>query len=109
MRPIHLKALPGTNLKKLRIHWFVHDDAGPITTPKKDFKSNKGSVTMGGVSGHIACQPQKKGGLLEIRPDGIHVFMRTDSIRAATCPECLASAEAKVYLASMEDTVEQMI
>jgi len=107
MRVIHLKMVPGTNLKKVRIHWFIRDDTkGPVATPSKEIGCNKGSIIFGGVRGYLACQPRQEGVLPVVRPDGIYMTMRTDDIRAATCPECLASDEADAYRKKMEDTAE---
>jgi len=97
MRAIHIKMLPGSDLKKVRIHWMILDEQGPIETPRGEVLCTRGSIVMGGVKGRIACQPGRQSVLPEVRSDGIHLLLRSENINAVNCPECLASAEAKAH------------
>ena len=76
---------------RLCIHYFVRADNGAIQTAIDP--GNKIPWLRGGTKGYIACNPQQNAVL---KQDGMETFvcLRTDDIRAATCPACLETKEA---------------
>ena len=91
------------------IHWFdtTPRDAMPITTPA-DVKLGGplGLLRFGGVKGRIACKPE----LSSVTPQTIggitYPVMHSDDVRAATCPLCLATTEAKDMLKHLGELEE---
>lgn len=84
---------------RVRIHWFIHDPKGPIETVSSVTMSAIGPIKMGGARGRIACQPQRTSIAPEQKGSDMHIVTHSDDVRGATCPECLATPEAKAQLA----------
>lgn len=75
------------------IHWFQRRPDGPITTPAGAIPTNQGPLQVGGVRGRIVCQPERKSDL-PVEQDGVtRLLMRSDDVRAVTCPDCRATKE----------------
>jgi hypothetical protein len=105
MRTINVRLLPdGTG--RVRYHWFIRDDAGPITTPSAQVQTAIGRVTLGGVKGRIACMPKLDSVLPHLAGAEIQLVPHTDDPRGATCPECLATEEAKTMLQHYAESVD---
>jgi len=103
MRIVNVKLLPDGS-GKVRVHWFVRSPQGIIKTNLKTEMTSIGVIRLGGAQGYIACQPKREDVTPIMVQGEIHLLVRTDDIRAATCPECLATEEAKKLLAEMKDT-----
>lgn len=81
------------------IHWFARDKAGPIAEPNREPAV---PAWAKGTAGRIACQPKRTSLLPESDQNGNGIAcMHTDDPRAATCPECLATAEYKTIMAEL--------
>jgi len=106
MRVVNVKLLPDGS-GRVRVHWFVRSPQGVIRTGLKTEITPIGILRLGGAQGYIACQPKRENVLPTMDHGEIHLLIRSDDIRAANCPECLATEEAKKLLAEMKDT-EQM-
>ncbi len=102
MRRVQIPVLPDG---RVRIHFFVRDDAGPARTPAGVLGMTPlGPITAGGLVGHFACQPKNDNVLARRGQDGIiRVLPHSDEPRAATCPECLASAAYKEAMAIYQE------
>lgn len=83
---------------RLRIHWLCPDENGPIRTEGRTVFVGATPLRLGGAVGRVACQEAKTSILPEVRGSKAHVMEISDDVRAATCPECLATAEAKAQL-----------
>lgn len=94
----------GNPSERVRICWFRVCD-GPITTGQAKLKTSRGTMTgpvqgsvWSGVRGMIACQPT----LASINPyqrgEFTVVPQWSPELTAVTCPECLATPEAKAEL-----------
>lgn len=98
MRTVNIKLLPDGS-GRVRIHWFQRLDNGPARTPEGAVMSTLGPLRSGGVRGRIACQPNLKDvGPQQVNGETVPIC-HSDDVRGATCPECLATAEAKAALA----------
>lgn len=76
------------------IHYFVRDETGLIETPKGENRL-KG---LGGVKGRIACHPQQNTIVPQNQGMETLLCMNSDDVRAVTCPDCLATIEARAML-----------
>ena len=98
---LNIKLLPDGSGRTL-IHWLNQDDEGPIQT--KGHAKYKGIFP--GIRGRIACNP-KQNSVNPVDRNGEHLMcMYSEEVRAATCPKCLATEEAKAILAKYENTME---
>ena len=92
-------------LQRVRIHFFVHDEAGPIHTPSGAHMSNMGPVRFPASSGYMACNPK----LADLRGSVIagvpETLVHSNDPRAATCPECLATQAYKDAMARLEEVI----
>lgn len=104
-RTIQMRVLPDG---KVRIHYFVHDDAGPIRTPGKVIAMTPlGPLRAGGVKGYIACQPKRDSALPgRVAGGEIQVMPHSNEARAVTCPECKATDVWKKTMALLGETLE---
>jgi hypothetical protein len=100
-----IKLLPDGS-GKVRLHYFVHDDKGPIKTPTGTVMTALGPVTMGGVMGYVACQPRRTEITPEIRQNVVVPVPHTNEARAVTCPECKETVAWKETMKLLEDLVE---
>ena len=94
---------------RICVHWFVRDTDGPITTPRGEQMTASGMWRKGGVKGRIACNPTQNTIVPQERGMETLLCCHTDDVRAATCPDCLATDEAKAMLqhyADMEQTLD---
>ncbi len=108
MRSIDVKVLPGEPTDgsgHVRIHWFVRSENGAAVTPAGTVKSSIGPLKAGGVRGYLACQKGRADIGSRVVGGMIAMTLHTDEVRAATCPECLATAEAKAMLTLLEGIV----
>lgn len=87
---VDVKVLKGG---RVRIHWFVLRESGPIHTSARHVHGQGvGTIQLGGHSGYIACQPQRKqlsltqGGRIQVCPCSME-------FEVVTCPECMATVE----------------
>lgn len=107
-RTVELRVLPDG---RVRIHWFMFDQAGPVSLPHGTTKSG---VAMGGSlpdengdycsRGRIVCQPQRTSILPEKGRRGItRPVVHSDDPRAVTCPECQATEEWKAAMANLKE------
>lgn len=99
MRTIEVKLLPDGS-GRVRIHWFCRSEAGKATAQHALTATGDENepVKAGPVKGFIACQRQRTS-LTPARVNGaIAPVFHTDDVRAATCPECLATEEARMEL-----------
>jgi hypothetical protein len=84
------------------IHYFVRDASGPIVTPKGEGQL----ANIGGTKGYIACNRQQNTVGTQIR-NGEHMMcVNSDDPRAVTCPDCLATDEAKRQLTEYGEMVD---
>jgi hypothetical protein len=91
----------------VRIHWFVREPKGPIQTlPSRDptyAQLPDGHPMKPGTRGYIACQRSRTTVTPELKNGVWHPCPHSDDVRAATCPECLATEEAKAMLANLAE------
>jgi hypothetical protein len=90
-RVIAIKMLPDGS-GRVVIHWLIRGE-GPITTPRSEIRTPAGPRMGGGVTGKIACQPERKSALPEVKGGEILMFHYSDDCRAVTCPDCMATPE----------------
>ncbi len=102
MQQIVIKVLPDG---RVRHHWFVRDEQGPIKTPLRQDPTQAGVLRLGGAVGYIACQKRRQSTAPEVRGNQVVPLCHTDDPRAATCPDCLATPE---YAAAMAAYAEIM-
>jgi hypothetical protein len=89
---------------RVRIHFFVRDDAGPVSTPGVVHQTALGQVHLGGARGYIACRPKQSSIMPGTAPGGmIEPTVHTDDGRAATCPECLKTEAWAKWMATLAD------
>jgi hypothetical protein len=103
-------------MEKITLHWFITDPEGPIAThggglpvPLPKMAGHPGMRGfIGGVRGRIACQPQRS----DINPKTVNgmtvVCAHSDDVRAANCPRCLATPEAKAMLERLGEVQEEV-
>ena len=101
MRKVQIPVLPDG---RVRIHFFVRDEAGPAKTPATVVLAGQyGPLAVGGTRGFLACRPASDRVLAWRGPDGIiRVPHHSDDPRAATCPECLKSEAYREAMAVYE-------
>lgn len=89
----------------VRIHYFVHDEAGPIEMPSDMAMTAFGPITLGGSKGRIACQPTLKveDVLPKLKGGFTHLFQHSDEARAVTCPDCCRSDDYKSTMQALDD------
>lgn len=104
MNQVVIKLLPDGS-GRVRIHWFCRDDKGPIRTAEAVTMSALGPVRLGGATGRIACQPQRKSVAPEVNGLVTTPCVHSDDARAVTCPECMKTPE---YAAAMKAYSEIM-
>lgn len=106
-RIVRMRTLPGEptdGTGRLCIHLFVPDEKGPFVEPHalhpamKMGEIVKGEVVAKPTRGRLACDPRKTVAPVT-RGNVTYLTLRTDDPRAATCPNCLASAD---YAAAMK-------
>lgn len=100
-RAIVVKMLPDGRCCQ---HWFIMDDAGPIKTRDAvPSMTQLGPLKLGGARGRIACRPEQN--TVETQQRGLDFFpcLNSDDVRAVTCPDCLATDEAKAMLAVLKE------
>ena len=97
MNQVVIRLLPDGS-GRVRIHYFVHDPKGPVTTPSGAVMTALGPMKLGGVVGRIACQPQMASVTPKVVKGELQPTVHSDDPRAVTCPECQASSE---YLTTM--------
>jgi hypothetical protein len=108
-RTVQIRLLPD---KRVRIHWFQWDQAGPIEQPTNAVLTAVGPVVMGGAAngstrrGRIACMPQVKSALPQMGRGIITPVVHSDDPRAATCPECLATQGWQDAMKLLEQTLD---
>lgn len=101
MRTVRLRLLPPdeNGLRKVRIHWFVRDENGPVHTGSGVVQTSRGPKSIDGAVGYIACKPQEKDVTTKV-VEGVYLAdPHSDDPRAVTCPECLAT---EVHKKAME-------
>ncbi len=102
-RSVMVRLLPD---RRVRIHYFVRDDAGIVKNPVRIEQTVLGPMTLGGARGYLACQPRQDSVLPRVHGGVIHPCVHSDDPRAATCPECLGSEAAKKALADYAQTMD---
>jgi hypothetical protein len=58
-----------------------------------------------GAKGYIACQKSRTSVEPELRNGVWYPCPHTDDVRAASCPECLETPEAKAMLKTLEEII----
>jgi hypothetical protein len=102
MSRVVIKLLPDKS-GRIRIHWFVRDSAGPIQTPGRIVPTVHGPFPLGAAKGYIACNKALKDTQPQMVNGQVLPSVHSDDVRSATCPECLATQEAKDALAQLEE------
>lgn len=105
MRVVNVKLLPDGS-GRVRIHWFVHSESGPAKTPGGVVKTSQGPARYDGARGYIACQPQRTSVLPQMKGNEYTLLVHSDDVRAATCPDCLATVEAQAMLQELGETLD---
>ena len=85
------------------IHYLVRDDSGPITMLDCEIVAMPYKV---GGRARIACNKEQNTVTPQERGQEVFQCLRSDDVRAVTCPDCLATKEAKdmlAHYAEMED------
>lgn len=77
--------------RRVRIHWFQHDDKGPIHTGSVVATTALGPLKLGGVRGRIACQPNRASLAPPLVNGRIQPCPCSDDVRAVTCDLCAAT------------------
>ena len=95
----------GDGTERLCVHWLVTDDNGPIETSEPP--AQIASAKLIGKRAKIACNPNQNS-LRMTRGDEVVMCLRSDEIRAVTCPKCLATEQAKVLLKHFSESVDLM-
>lgn len=108
VRQVHVRLLPEEpgQPRRVRIHWFIHDAAGLVHNPSGTLATAAGPMLIQGAVGRIACQPAQKSATPYLVGREINLVPHSDDVRAATCPACLATDEAKKMLADLKETLE---
>lgn len=95
IRVIHGEPTDGTG--RVCIHLYVQDATGPFVEPNvlhpliENGQVVKGKIQARPTRGRLACDPKRI--VAPVTRNGVTtVTPRTDDPRAATCPQCLASA-----------------
>lgn len=99
------RELPGG---RVRIHWFIFQEGGPVRTSVGKLKSSMGPMDVVGREGRIACDPKRTTLNPSRHGEVIKTFHHTDDPRAATCPECCATGEYKAAMAKMNEGEEKV-
>jgi hypothetical protein len=92
VRQVNIRLLPGGS-GKVRIHLFVHDEAGPASTPGGVVAVVPvfGPLLLEPSRGRIACQASLKDVTPRVKNGIIHPVVHSNEARAVTCPECMAT------------------
>jgi hypothetical protein len=109
-RVVVLRTLPPDEYgnRRVRICYFVKDDAGPVKIPDARLAKPKDGgkhypFKVPGCAGYIACQP-KRANVMPVQKGGeTYLCTRSDDPRAVTCPDCEATDEFKVAMAEIEE------
>lgn len=96
-RIVNIRLL-GDGSGRVCVHWFIRDEIGPIRTPGTAHMTALGPIPFGGVVGRIACNPDQN--TVTTQQNGMEFFpcCHSDDVRAATCPKCLETSEAKAMI-----------
>jgi hypothetical protein len=105
MREVVVKLCPDRSGRVL-IHWFIHDEQGPIETPAGGVLTALGPLRLGGVKGRIACQPERARVGAENISGQHHLFPHSDDLRAVTCALCRRTPEARKMLLHLQELLE---
>jgi hypothetical protein len=105
MRVVNIKLLKDGS-GRVCIHWLVQTDKDGVQMPAKTVLTGLGPVTIGGSRGYVACQSRRNDIFPQVQQDGIHVLYSSNDVRAATCPKCLETAEAKALLKELAERVD---
>jgi hypothetical protein len=89
---------------RVRIHYFHTDPGGPIHMPRQVLGVTPMGPMVTGATGFIACSPGATRAAPVVKGGMIYLGLgqHSDDPRAATCPECLASAAYKQAMAIYE-------
>jgi hypothetical protein len=91
---------------RVRIHWFIHDSEGPASTPGGSTATARGPIQWPAARGRIACQPKREHITAQYNNGKHYAFVYSDDARAATCPECKATAEYKAMMEQLGEILE---
>lgn len=105
MNKVVIKLLPDGS-GRVRIHWFVHDDRGPVTTPASTTLTALGPLKLGGAKGRIACQPRRASVTPEVVGGVTTPIVHSDDVRAVTCPECRQTKEYWEVMGQLAEILE---
>lgn len=85
------------------IHWLVADEDGPIkTVGLPPLSTPGGAVRFVGGRWRVCCNPTQNTINPQVRNGVRYMCVTSDDVRAATCPKCLATDEAKDALGTSE-------
>jgi hypothetical protein len=97
---------PGPDgLRRVRIHFFVHDDKGPAKTPAGAVMSNWGPFHFPGSVGFIACKPKQSNITPQVVAGTVEPTVHSNDARAVTCPECMATDAYKDMMKRLAELV----
>ena len=85
--------------QRVRIHYFVHSEAGPAQNPGKVFQTPLGPLLVGGARGYIACQRGRQSATPRVEGGRVYPVPHTDEARAVTCDRCMETKEWKETMA----------
>ena len=105
MRALLIKLLPDGS-GRVRIHWFIHDAAGPIKTTGNVLPTAAGILRLGGAIGRIACDPDKESVATVVDGQKHIPYVHSNDPRAATCPECIATKEYVEAMKKLGEVLE---
>jgi hypothetical protein len=106
MRIAVLKLLPDGS-KRVRIHYFVRDEVGPITDSGGQVNEALREVTKASSTGYIACSPRQQSVLPQKKGGEYFLTPHSDDPRAVTCPECMETEEYKTMMATYDEITEE--
>lgn len=92
--------------ERVLIHWLMEAADGPIETKPNIIGTERGPLKLGGVRGRIACNPEQNSVNPQHNGQEVLMCMHSNDVRAATCPKCLATDEAKALLAKYSEGVD---
>lgn len=111
MNQVVIKLLPDGS-GRVRIHWFMRTEDGPIETLASITQTGMGPIKLGGAKGRIACSPSKTSVAPLVQGGQTTPCCCSDDPRVVTCPECRAVpefAEMEKQLAEILETGQDVV
>lgn len=92
---VDIKVLNLKTDRRVRIHWFMRTDDGPIQTGSMVASTALGPMVLGGSRGKIVCQPKRTTLTSPMVLGRYQPCPCSDDVRAVTCDLCAATPEYK--------------